>query len=253
MATISKEILESLGDVVKQFHTALAKGGAEGIQAELANCKWSNPFGMGIILSKWNDILYDLDNVASKLKKGNSDDVIKALTGLSKSIADLQLFILKSATEVGSFIPGPIGIVCSLVLSIGCFAVGDVPGGFLNLLGAIPGAKFAKYLKIGSLRMSILNFKDIISTKWGYKVLTLTQKADRHSKNFRYVETFDGYFANTLKRTKQELSKIGSEISNIKERINLSSCKDHSNLLGNQNVRNGDEWAHEYKYVLGDY
>lgn len=69
MPTISKEILENLGDIVKQFHTALTKGGAEGIKAELANCKCSNPFGMGVILSKWDNVLYKLDNVANKLKK----------------------------------------------------------------------------------------------------------------------------------------------------------------------------------------
>ena len=37
MAAISKEVLENLGNIVKQFHAALTKGGAEGIKTELAN------------------------------------------------------------------------------------------------------------------------------------------------------------------------------------------------------------------------
>lgn len=219
MPTISKEILENLGDIVKQFHTALTKGGAEGIKAELANCKCSNPFGMGVILSKWDNVLYKLDNVANKLKKGNSDDIIEAVTELSKSIADLQLFILSIATEVGSFVPGPIGIVCSIALAIGCFAIGDIPGGFLNLIGAIPGAKLAKYLPIGALKTSILNFKNVLFYRWGYKVSASTEKAARHSENFRFKESFDGYFSKTIKSTRDKLSKIGDKIEKSKEQI----------------------------------
>lgn len=219
MAAISKEVLENLGNIVKQFHTALAKGGAEGIKTELTNCKWINPFGMGMILSKWDNILNKLDDVALKLQKGNSDDIIEAVTDLSKSVADLQLFILSIATEVGSFIPGPIGIVCSIALAIGCFAVGDIPGGFLNLVGAIPGAKLAKFLPIGPLKTSILNFKDVLFTRWGYKVSAFTQRAARNSENFRYIERFDDYFTHTLKSTKEKLSKVGDKLNNTKNQI----------------------------------
>lgn len=219
MAAISKEILENIGDIVKQFHTALEKGGAKGIKADLENCKWSNPFGLEIIFSKWDNILYKLDNVASKLKKGEPDDIIEAVTELSKSVADLQLFILSIATEVGSFIPGPIGIVCSIALAIGCFAVGDIPGGFLNLVGAIPGAKLAKYLPIGILKTSILNFKSTLFTRWGYKVSAFTERAVRNSENFRLIERFDDYFASTLKDTKNKLSKVGEKVENTKKQI----------------------------------
>lgn len=186
---------------------------------ELSTCKGINLFGMSMILSRWDNVLLKLDDVAIKLQKGKPDDIIKAVTELSKSIADLQLFILSIATELGSFIPGPIGIVCSLALAIGCFAVGDIPGGFLNLVGAIPGAKFAKFMPIGSLKMSILNFKSILFTRWGYKVSAFTQKAARHSENFRYFERFDGYFSNTLKCAKQKLSKIGEKLNNTKEQV----------------------------------
>lgn len=216
MSAISKEILENLGVIVKDFHAALTKGGAEGIKMELSTCKGINLFGMSMILSRWDNVLLKLDDVAIKLQKGNPDDIIKAVGELSKSIADLQLFILSIATELGSFIPGPIGIVCSLALAIGCFAVGDIPGGFLNLVGAIPGAKF---MPIGSLKMSILNFKSILFTRWGYKVSAFTQKAARHSENFRYFERFDGYFSNTLKCAKQKLSKIGEKLNNTKDQV----------------------------------
>ena len=46
-------------------------------------------------------------------------------------------------TAIGSFIPGPIGIVCSLIRAIACFYSGNIPMGLLELLGCIPGAKAA--------------------------------------------------------------------------------------------------------------
>ena len=224
MATIPKEVLEQLGDIVKQFHTALKKGGAEGIKSELESPKWNNFFEMGTILSKWDNILYKLDNVANKLKKGNPEQIIDAVTDLSKSIADLQRIILGFVAEVGSFIPGPIGIVCSLALAIGCFAVGDVPGGFLNLLGAIPGAKFAKFLPISALKRSVSKFQTLLVTRWNYRVASLTTRAvKRHCENFRLKEDFHVYFSNELKSIITKLSKIGEKIGkkieNTKEQL----------------------------------
>lgn len=74
-------------------------------------------------------------------------------------------------------------------------------------------------MPIGSLKMSILNFKSILFTRWGYKVSAFTQKAARHSENFRYFERFDGYFSNTLKCAKQKLSKIGEKLNNTKDQV----------------------------------
>lgn len=219
MAVVSKEILKNLGDIVKQFHAALKKSGAEGIKEELKDCKWRNPFGGGIILSKWDNVLFELELVGNKLQKGNPDDIIEAVTRLSKSIADLQLFILNIAAEIGSFIPGPIGIVCSITLAIGCFAIGDIPGGFLNLIGAIPGAKLAKYLPINALKNSVMQFKIILIRKWGCKFSELTGRAVRNSENFRFGENFNDYFTNTLKSSKDKLIKIGEQLNKTKKQI----------------------------------
>ncbi len=219
MAAISIEILEGLGDVVRQFHTVLRRAGAEGIKSDLVNCKWTNPFGLNIILTKWDEILSLLDALAVKLKKGNVDDIINVAKDLSKCVADIQFIILKSATEVGSFVPGPIGIVCSLVLSIGCFAVGDIPGGFLNLVGAIPGAKLAKFIPAGAVKPAIINFKNVLCSRCGYSISALSQRVVKSSEKFKCMEIFDDYFAQTIKKTKENISRVGGEIENAKEQI----------------------------------
>ncbi|MBP3426127.1 MAG: hypothetical protein J6K81_05360 [Rikenellaceae bacterium] len=219
MATISTEILEGLSNVIRQFHTTLKRAGVEGIKSDLANCKWTNPFGLSIILTKWDEILSLLDKLAITLKKGNIDDIINIAADLSKCVADIQLVILKSAAEVGSFVPGPIGMVCSLALAVGCFAVGDVLGGFLNLVGAIPGAKLAKYIPVGSIKPAIINFKNILCSRCGYSVSTLTQKVVKSSEKFKCIEIFDDYFARTIKKAKDSISRVGEKIENKNKEI----------------------------------
>lgn len=245
MAKVQKEILANLGEIVEQFHSALAKGGSEGLKLELSTCKWKNPFGLSTILSKWDNILVELKNVAQKLKKGNPEEIVDSATKLSKCIADLQVFILGIAAEIGSFVPGPIGMVCSLALAIGCFAVGDIPGGFLNLIGAIPGAKLAKYIPLGPLKNSVLKFQSELCTRWGHKVSALTQKAARNCETFRFSERFDLYFTNTLKNLKKQIEKVGEKIGKEVEKV-LTGIDDGWNI-----EREKLKEVKSFEYMLG--
>ena len=107
LSNLSK-IIDALKRIPDPFEGIQASGKAEGL---------------------WLNIINELDRIAvNGIKKGDN------VATLVQSAATLSL-------EVGSFIPGPIGIVCNIVLAIQCIAVGNIPGAGLALLSCIPGAK----------------------------------------------------------------------------------------------------------------
>lgn len=100
--------------------------------------KLAKAAGLDKVLAKWEKLLVSLDDVVEQLAKGGD---ISLLAGKAKTLglAVGELALLTS--EALSFIPGPVGIVCSLVNAIVCFSSGNIVGGLLELLGCIPGAK----------------------------------------------------------------------------------------------------------------
>lgn len=91
------------------------------------------------ILRDWNELIKELGKISGKLAKG--EDFVSISHDLEK-IKVLGQRLGTSAAELGSMVPGPIGIVCSLALAIGCLIPPmDLVGLVLNLLGCIPFAK----------------------------------------------------------------------------------------------------------------
>lgn len=145
------ELYKCLGKFVKEIHSILSQGGRTSLKDELSKhvkVGKGNPFANEIIqlMNKWDDVLSKLQKVSLQLEKGDKASILVTSKELAKSVTSLQVFIASAFVEIGSFVPGPIGIVCSIALAIGCFATGNIVGGFLNLLGAIPFAKCAKFL-----------------------------------------------------------------------------------------------------------
>lgn len=143
-----------LSRFVDNIHKVLSKSGKDAIESEIGEALKKGS-GTNIltkmeiskkIFSKWDNILIELKNLSRQLEKGDVKDIISASKRLSIAVSSLQILIAEILVNVGSFVPGPVGIVCSIVLAIGCFAVGDIPGGFMNLIGVIPFARCAKYL-----------------------------------------------------------------------------------------------------------
>ena len=96
------------------------------------------------ILSEWDNIIKGFDDIIPKLAEGADVGlIITPAKSMAKSAAALSLM----ASQVLSFIPGPIGMVCSAVNAIVCFTTLPFPvnigNGFLELLGCIPGGKVA--------------------------------------------------------------------------------------------------------------
>lgn len=90
---------------------------------------------------EWDKIIRILEcEIAPLLAKGCEAKALAAPAArLAKSAGSLSLM----ASQLLSFVPGPVGIVCSLVKAIVCFSAGNVPGGLFELLGCIPGGKVA--------------------------------------------------------------------------------------------------------------
>lgn len=110
-------------------------------RAELQVTVCSKLRGITSLLKEWDNILMIMGKeVIPLLRKGcDSKSLIAPAQKIIKSASTLTAF----ATEVLSFVPGPIGIVCSLALAIGCFSTGNIVGGLFELLGCIPGGKVA--------------------------------------------------------------------------------------------------------------
>jgi len=96
------------------------------------------------ILTEWDNIIKGLDDIIPKLAEGADIGLIAApAKAIGKSAAALSLM----ASQALSFVPGPVGMVCSAVNAIVCFTTLPFPvnlgNGFLELLGCIPGGKVA--------------------------------------------------------------------------------------------------------------
>lgn len=109
-------------------------------QADLSAAIIGKLGGMAI-LKEWHNILAVLEKeVIPLLSKGCE---AKSLLVPAQKLAGSAKVLGGMAANVLSFVPGPVGIICSLALAIGCFSTGNIVGGFFELLGCIPGGKVA--------------------------------------------------------------------------------------------------------------
>lgn len=97
------------------------------------------------LFTEWDNIIRILETeLVPALKKGGDISILaKPAQNLAKSAGVLA----SMASQVLSFVPGPIGMVCSAINAIVCFCTLPFPvnigNGMLELLGCIPGGKVA--------------------------------------------------------------------------------------------------------------
>ena len=94
------------------------------------------------IFTEWDNIIKGLDEIIPKLAEGAE---ASQLAGPAKAIGKSATTLSLMASQVLSFVPGPVGMVCSFINAVVCFATLPFPAnlgnGFLELLGCIPGGK----------------------------------------------------------------------------------------------------------------
>lgn len=96
------------------------------------------------VVREWDKILNGLEEIVPKLAEGAEISTIKGpVLQIGKSAAVMS----SMASQVLSFVPGPIGMVCSFINAIVCLCTIPLPmcigSAFLELLGCIPGGKVA--------------------------------------------------------------------------------------------------------------
>lgn len=98
-----------------------------------------------VVVKTWDETLKILETeIVPILSRGASVSELAGPVGrLGKCAAQLGAIAL----QILSFVPGPVGIVCSVINAIACLATQPFPlcvgGAMLELLGCIPGGKFA--------------------------------------------------------------------------------------------------------------
>lgn len=89
-----------------------------------------------VILKNWDSLITALKKISPKIAKG--EDVSGDLVQIGKLAGSLS----KSVADIGSMIPGPIGVACSLALALACLIPPlDLVGLVLNLMGCLPFVK----------------------------------------------------------------------------------------------------------------
>lgn len=250
----SSDLFNCLAKFTKQIHSILKEGGTKALKEDFTSksCKNSGNFFIEMeavqnVIRHWNDILVKLEKVSIQLEKGEKASIIAASKELAKSVTNLQTFIVGTFIEIGSFVPGPIGIVCSLALAITCFATGNIPGGFMNLLGAIPFAKCAKFLpKATFIRMlsdSGLNaFKPVHFERY-MNAISL------NFKDFTYQNKFIQIFERNVEKTQRAANNIIQETGSFGKTPNPATTGVGSSNKILNNI--GDGWDKARDELLG--
>lgn len=146
-------------------------------------------FGGATILREWNNIIKALEDIVPKLAEGAE---INSLKTPALSLAKSSGALASLASQVLSFVPGPIGMVCSAINAIVCFCTLPFPvnigNGMLELLGCIPGGKVAGKLapKVEKILLKTIEnspeLRKIIET--GDRINAMVKKfAERATRN----------------------------------------------------------------------
>lgn len=154
------------------------------------------------IVEEWENILNILERKLIPVLKEGGD--IKGLVNPAKELAKSAGSLAAMASQVLSFVPGPIGIVCSVINSIICFSQGNIIGGFLELLGCIPGGKFATkgVAKFAPLMEKLL-IKVVEKSPELAKILKQAQKTQK---------AIDNFLKKTVQKTSQATKKLDNNI-----------------------------------------
>lgn len=168
------------------------------------------------LMREWDNILVALDSIVSELTKGAE---IKKIVGPIKTLGKSAATLSAMASQVLSFVPGPIGMVCSLINAIVCFCTLPFPmnlgNGMLELLGCIPGGKVASKLspKVERILMKAIGdspeFCKIIkeSEKVANKVKVFTERALNKGKASK-----NGKIQSVSNKTTSQSKTVGGKL-----------------------------------------
>lgn len=186
----------------------ILKGEGRDELVSIINSPGMQHFGSMTLMREWDNVLKVLENqlIPQLAKGGEISSLLPAVKALQKSVGALSLM----ASQILSFIPGPIGIICSIINAIACFSSGNIVGGLFELMGCIPGAKLG--IKGGGK----------ILTKVGNEVIAIIEKNPELVKVLKNWEKFTANIHIKSKelnysKIKEQTDKIQKEIANIEK------------------------------------
>ena len=180
---------------LKDFLTLLKDEGRGELQVACGS-----KFGSMTLLREWDNILVALDSIVSELAKGAE---IKKIIGQVQTLGKSAAALSALASQVLSFVPGPVGMVCSFINAIVCFCTLPFPvnlgNGMLELLGCVPGGKVAGKLapKVEQILMKAIGESPDLC-----KLLKDGEKIANHVKVF-------------AEKAKNKMPKINGKIQNV--------------------------------------
>ncbi len=246
------DLFKCLANFLRNLRQILAKEGKVSLKEEIVTTKKTKKnqkeggkegdfisFVDKGILYLWDGIMQQLDDLIVALEKGNKQQILISTRKLAESVTHLQQMITMLIIEVGSFVPGPVGIVCSVVLSVTCFLRCDIAGGFMNLLGIIPFGKCAKFLPKNKLKSMLINAR---LNKF-YPINTIQEVWLNIYENM--IKRYSNNFMVLFEKSFKEIPQIKPVASN--QKINLSYKSEYEkqqDLLGQYLYENDvKDWA----------
>lgn len=181
---------------------AAAKSQPKFLELTTTGPKTSTSFAHNFtLLQEWDNIILVLEKeVIPLLNKGCE---VKSLAAPAQKLAKSAGSISLMASQVLSFVPGPVGIICSLVNAIVCFSTGNVVGGFFELLGCIPGGKVAGKASSKLFPKIEKILIEVVESNHSLKVII-----EASSKQQKVVtEFFEKYAPKTKPRKKPEVGQ----------------------------------------------
>ena len=201
-------------------------------------------FGGMTILNEWNNIIRGLEEIIPKLAKGAEISSLKApVLGLAKSAGALASL----ASQILSFVPGPVGMICSAINAIVCFCTLPFPvnigNGMLELLGCIPGGKVAGKL---APRVEKILLKAIEDSPEIRKAIETGEKISATVKKFSERAAKNAQTSTIGKKTtassipSQQPKKVG-------EKLNIDESSFYSKKSKQSILYEGDQIVRRYQ------
>lgn len=213
-------------------------------KGELFSDLKNNPFGANSeIIKQWDEIIGVLENdlIPQLAKGGELSHLMPSVKALKASVASLALM----ATQVLSFVPGPIGIISSIINAIACFSSSNVLGGIFELLGCIPGAKFAIkgggkfFTKIGDEVYDILkNNKELAKHLEDWEKLMDKTETFTRELNFLKIKKL-------TEKLQKDINNIKHNVSQQKRKLDTGptySMNLENSLMNNRGIEKSNVW-----------
>ena len=202
-------------------------------------------FGSMTLLREWDNILVALDRIVSELAKGAE---IKKIVGPVQALGKSAVALSALASQVLSFVPGPVGMVCSFINAIVCFCTLPFPvnlgNGMLELLGCIPGGKVAGKL---APKVEQILMKAIGESPDFCKKIKDGEKVANHVKEF--AEKAKNKMSKTNGKIQNASTETAAQSKTIRGKLDIDEATYYSGKQPSNLMFEGEQIIQRYRIM----